>query len=477
MKKALCILAVIAGSLPGRATLAGLLDPTNPPGPTMHTLEDIYQKVAVNHTLSPDSATVDAGNYAATNLTQVDCDLTPRNVAYGVTLFGITGTLSTIPASVAQTGQSASRQTGDDGASGKGAAWPVPRFLLQTDLAMNCVVDRLTGLMWIRNPSDVPMPWSNAVEYCEVLNGLEGRGGFVDWRLPNRKELESLVHCQYAAPALPNTLGTGQHTEGDPFAGLQTEGVYWSSTAYAPTNDSAWALSLRDGSLADCALTNECFVWPVRAGNLAVGRDIRILDENKGPVPATSFAGQSAHRPIQPLSFRLLISNGADGYFSDDGTGGLGGAFNVGGGSMAPASGTINYSSGVYGIILGAAGAAAVGKPVTISYTTTETDDTGWTVYNENKGPVSATSFSGQSLFTPIQPGSVSLLLSGGVDGQFVDDGFGTMSGYFNVGGGVMIARTGTFSYQTGIYIIDLGPVGAIMIGRTVTITYTVQPR
>ncbi|MEI6150342.1 MAG: DUF1566 domain-containing protein [bacterium] len=53
---------------------------TNP----MHTL-----------TLSPSSVTMAAGYYAATNLAQVDADLTAGNIATNVTLFGIAGTLST----------------------------------------------------------------------------------------------------------------------------------------------------------------------------------------------------------------------------------------------------------------------------------------------------------------------------------------------------------------------------------------------
>jgi len=84
--------------LTGR-TIAGNLDPTNAPGPTMHTLEEIYQKVQdlapqTLQTLLPNTAVVDAGYYAATNLTQVDTDLTAGNIATNVTIFGIAGTLS-----------------------------------------------------------------------------------------------------------------------------------------------------------------------------------------------------------------------------------------------------------------------------------------------------------------------------------------------------------------------------------------------
>lgn len=74
---------------------AGNLDPTNAPGPTMHTLEEIYQ--ALNavaphpQTLAPTTSVIGAGYYAATNLAQVDPDLTAGNVRAGVNIFGVTG--------------------------------------------------------------------------------------------------------------------------------------------------------------------------------------------------------------------------------------------------------------------------------------------------------------------------------------------------------------------------------------------------
>lgn len=44
-QNAVCLAIVAAGLLMAGWALAGSLDPTNAPGPTMHTLEEIYQKV------------------------------------------------------------------------------------------------------------------------------------------------------------------------------------------------------------------------------------------------------------------------------------------------------------------------------------------------------------------------------------------------------------------------------------------------
>jgi hypothetical protein len=87
-----------AGLLMAGRAMAGRLDPTNAPGPTMHTLEEIYQKVGAfvsPQTLSATTTVVNAGYYATTNLTQVDTDLKAENIATNVTIFGIAGTLST----------------------------------------------------------------------------------------------------------------------------------------------------------------------------------------------------------------------------------------------------------------------------------------------------------------------------------------------------------------------------------------------
>ena len=74
---------------------AGSLDPTNAPGPTMHTLEEIYQKVehlGPAQMLSATSTEVQAGYYNAGALNIIEPDLVASNIRAGVVLFGIMGT-------------------------------------------------------------------------------------------------------------------------------------------------------------------------------------------------------------------------------------------------------------------------------------------------------------------------------------------------------------------------------------------------
>ena len=96
-----------------------------------------------------------------------------------------------------------------------------------------------------------------------------------------------------------------------------------------------------------------------------------ISGEDKGNVGAPSFAGQCNHTPVVPGSFHLFLTSGADGQFTDNSGGVLNGSFNVGGGAMIPATGTINYDNGAYGISLGPAGSTVVGKSIKITYSVT----------------------------------------------------------------------------------------------------------
>ncbi len=266
--------AVVAMSLlvAGRV-LAGSLDPTDAPGPMMHTLEEIYQKQVETdqkvgafvspQTLLATTTVVNAGYYSATNLTQVDADLAAGNIKTNVTIFGVVGTLSTNAASssaaVPKTGQTTSYATGDDGDLEKGVALPSPRF---TDNSNGTVTDNLTGLIWLKNANFKAgmRTWANALTDCATLNS--GEGGLTDgsvegaWRLPNAKELYSLIDLARVNPALPS---------GHPFEGVLSDN-YWSSSTYAQTTGSAWHVALNVGSVYFAAKTIPISVWPVRGG-------------------------------------------------------------------------------------------------------------------------------------------------------------------------------------------------------------------
>jgi hypothetical protein len=166
------------------------------------------------------------------------------------------------PAPVAKTGQTTSYRTGDDGDLKKGVASPNPRFI--TSVELGTTVDKLTGLMWATNANlGGKMTWEEAIDYA---NNLSLGGGvdcamfedYTDWRLPNVKELQSLIDYGNVAPALPT---------GHPFTLYVQENFYWSSTTTASISFGAWRVLVHGGGVDAVTKTDVHYVWPVRGGN------------------------------------------------------------------------------------------------------------------------------------------------------------------------------------------------------------------
>ncbi|NUQ00062.1 MAG: DUF1566 domain-containing protein [Armatimonadetes bacterium] len=88
------------------------------------------------------------------------------------------------------------------------------------------VVDRATGLVWQRGDSGRTLSWQQALAYAENLV-LAGRD---DWRLPNAKELQSIVDYRRAPDAV-DAAWRGPAL--DPiFAVTEPESWYWTSTTH-----------------------------------------------------------------------------------------------------------------------------------------------------------------------------------------------------------------------------------------------------
>ena len=143
--------------------------------------------------------------------------------------------------------------TGQDGDLKKGVAWPNPRFTV--DGTGLCVTDNLTGLMWVRTPDSILRTWQQALDYA---NGIT-LCGFSDWRLPNRKELRSLINYEQANTA------TWLNNPSQGFSNVQA-GNYWSSTTYANGTADGWNVRMSGGGVYGGNKTNTNYVWPVRAG-------------------------------------------------------------------------------------------------------------------------------------------------------------------------------------------------------------------
>ena len=224
------------------AALAGNLSDPGAPGSDaskMYTLENIYQRLSDN---------TQASDPQTESFTEPGSGPTEGT---GHTLNDVYG--KAIPTQVPKTGQTITYATGDDGALEKGVAWPSTRFTDNTGDEAGTVTDNLTGLMWAENANaDGTKTWATALTYC---NGLS-LGGYTDWRLPNVKELVSLMDWGQSNPVLPD-----EH----PFDNVQPD-FYYSSTTVKASTTRAWRVYFASGDVSPGDNNTYYYVWPVRGG-------------------------------------------------------------------------------------------------------------------------------------------------------------------------------------------------------------------
>jgi hypothetical protein len=228
-------------------------EPTTGPGMTMHTLDQIMAKAPmVDNTTGAAIGHVMAGK-----------------IFWGLTTSGAWGLTSGSGFTATSSQAFVPRTT--SGAI-NGVVWPNPRFTVTTPGAVT-VTDNLTGLMWARNANATGitrLTWDAAITYSAItINVAPGLGGYMDWRLPNIRELSSLIDYAYYSPALSNDVGTGQwdtNTSGSSFTNVPPTDTYWSSTTYAGDTSHAWRVYLSTGKVTHDIWSDTHYVWPVRGG-------------------------------------------------------------------------------------------------------------------------------------------------------------------------------------------------------------------
>lgn len=123
--------------------------------------------------------------------------------------------------------------------------WPVASDKIEKQFADDrfhtdgiTIYDSLTNRTWLvgKEQSQVTVTWKEAIEYIKGLNNRNG--GFGDWRLPNIRELESLVDTTQHSPAFAAPSAFDKIQEG-----------YWSSTTSLYEPRYAWVLYTRDGAV------------------------------------------------------------------------------------------------------------------------------------------------------------------------------------------------------------------------------------
>lgn len=190
--------------------------------------------------------------------------------------------------------------SGQDAGFRAGIPWPAPRF----EANGNVVFDRLTGLIWTRNANlaEFPMTRVEALDFVAGMN-RERALGFGDWRLPNRRELRSLMSHQTRKPALPE-----QHPFIDVFLGW-----YWTSTSAAISPAHAWCVHLEGARMFYGGKDQSYLVWPVRGESavLPATGQRRCFDARGREVPCDGTGQDGERRAGHPWPEpRYLLEEG-----------------------------------------------------------------------------------------------------------------------------------------------------------------------
>jgi len=128
-----------------------------------------------------------------------------------------------------------------------------------TDNGDGTISDNSTKLMWEKLSDDGGIhDWDNTYTWqrafnakIAVLNRDPCFAGYCDWRLPNRRELDSLVDADRKAPAVAPAFNTAC-TRGCSVTTCSCTQLdyYWTSTSYADIPNFAWAVNCNVGDVS-----------------------------------------------------------------------------------------------------------------------------------------------------------------------------------------------------------------------------------
>lgn len=129
------------------------------------------------------------------------------------------------------------------------------------------ITDLNTGLMWEQKVAgggtcldalhavDAVCSWFDATGAWISAVNAEGYAGHSDWRLPNIKELQSIVDYGTVNPAIDST-----------FSGVTAASSYWSSTSHAAFPTGAWFVFFDGGGVLASNKVDTLRVRAVRGG-------------------------------------------------------------------------------------------------------------------------------------------------------------------------------------------------------------------
>ena len=124
------------------------------------------------------------------------------------------------------------------------ASTPTADFIDNGD---GTVTHTKTGLMWKQcieglsgagcvTGTATTFTWQGALQAAQALNVAGGFAGHTDWRVPNQKELNSIVEHQCVTPAINATIFPAT-----------VSGWYWSASPFVVVATNAWGVDFNNG--------------------------------------------------------------------------------------------------------------------------------------------------------------------------------------------------------------------------------------
>ena len=142
-----------------------------------------------------------------------------------------------------------------------GISWGTGPYV---DNGNGTVTDQGTGLMWQKADDGNTYTWRYALQYCEDLS----LAGYADWRLPNIRELQSLVDRSTSSPAI------------DPIFECRLND-YWSSTSERDYGYRAWHTHFHYG-LGETGEYKNTYMYVRCVRDGLAGYQLNVLFQGKG---------------------------------------------------------------------------------------------------------------------------------------------------------------------------------------------------
>jgi hypothetical protein len=159
----------------------------------------------------------------------------------------------------------------------------------------NTVIDGGTGLEWQRTDDGNTHTWIDALASCEAST-LDGKS---DWRLPNIRELKSIVDFSRTVPAI------------DPAFLNCTNSDYWSATTSTKGLGGAWAVLFASGISDVTGKDNEpSYVRCVRGG-LSWTPSFLVLSKSGSGTGTVSSSSTPSGASCGPGTYCMSYTTGA----------------------------------------------------------------------------------------------------------------------------------------------------------------------